>query len=168
MSYYDSQVAYFDRQISSNRQLIDDYNRQIKQVEDDVEDLQRIKIKVGTVDAAMATAVSGTSSKISNLPSLITNPFSFLKTSFFAGFIDAVNGSEHTKAKKGIENANTKIIKQISQLQSEIERLRSKIGMCNSNVNSFDRQKSNYIAAKEAAEREAAAKAASSMDSTKK
>ena len=85
-----------------------------------------------------------------------------------AGFIDAVNGSEHTKAKKGIENANTKIIKQISQLQSEIERLRSKIGMCNSNVNSFNRQKSNYIAAKEAAEREAAAKAASSMDSTKK
>ena len=168
MGYYDGQVAYFDNQIRSNRQLIDEYNHQIIKLEDDIEDLRRIKIKVDTVDSAMATAVSGTSSKISNLPSLITTPFSFLKTNFFAGFFDILNGSEHTKAKKGIESANTKIKNKISELQREIERLRYEIRKCNSNVNFLARQKGNYIAAKEAAEREAAAKAGSSMDSTKK
>lgn len=168
MSYYDGQVAYFDNQIRSNRQFIDEYNYQIKKIEDDIEDLRRIKNKVNNVDSAMTTAVDGTSSKISNLPALITNPFSFLKTNFFASFLDVLKGSEHTKAKRGIESANQKISNKIGELQREIERLRAEIGRCNSNVNFLTRQKGNYIADKEASEREAALKNACSTDSTKK
>lgn len=170
MSYYDSTVAYYDNQISGMNQRIAECNQKIKQLEDDIEDLGRVKNKVGHVDSTMTTAVDSTSRKISNLPSLITNPFSILKINFFVGFLDVVKGSEHSRAKKGIESAIAKIANKIRDLQKEIESLRSEIGRCNSNISSFARQRSNYISAKEAAEREAAvaAKKADSYNSAKK
>ncbi len=180
MSYYDNQVAYYDNQIHTSNQRIVECNQKIKQLEDDVEDLYRVKAKVVNVDSAMTIAADGTSSKISNLPSLITNPFSVLKTTFFSGFLDVVKGSEHSKAKRGIENATTKIANKIKELQREIESLKTEIGRCNSNVSSLTRQKSNYIvaaekkaaelAAKEAADRAAteAAKNTNSSNSSKK
>lgn len=159
MSYYDSTVASYDNQICNNNQRIAECSQRIRQLEDDIEDLGRIKAKVGNVDNAITMAAEVTSSKISNFPLLITNPFSILKTNFFSSFLDVVKGSEHVKAKKGIESVTIKISNKISELQREIENLRLEIGRCNSNVSSLICKKSNYIAAAEATEQEIAAEA---------
>lgn len=147
MSYYDSTVASYNNQIYSNNKRIDECIQRIRQLEDDIEDLQRVKTRVHGVDTAVTMATNGTAKKISNLPSAITNPFSVLKMNYFSSFLDVIKGNEHTRAQKGIESANAKINAQIGKLQREIESLRSEINRCNSNIRSLRWQRNNYIAA---------------------
>lgn len=108
MSYYDSKVASYDYQILTNNQRISECNQRIRQLEDGIEELKKVKIKVVNVDSAVTTAVGSTSRMLNSFPALITNPFSFLKMSFFSNILDVINGSEHNKAKKGIESALVK------------------------------------------------------------
>lgn len=147
MSYYDSTVASYDSQIGSNNTTIDNCYDRIRQLEDDIDELKKLKIKVGDVDEAVANAVSNTSNKINRLPSVIVNPFSFLKLNYFSNFFDVLNGPEHKNAKNSIDNAVKKIDKQISNCQTEIENLRGEITRCNNNIRTLTTQKNNYIAA---------------------
>lgn len=145
MSYYDSTVASYDTQINNNNQRIIEYNQRIRQLEDDIEDLNKVKIRVVDLDSALTTATEKTSRRINNLPALIINPFSFLKMNYFANFLDVIQGNDHKKAKNGIENALFKIDFKIKELKREIEELRAEINRCNSNIGLLTRQKSDYI-----------------------
>ncbi len=149
MSYYDSTVASYDTQINNHNQTISECYTKIKQCEDDIEELKRLKIKVDDVDSAVDTAVTATSNKIDNLPSVITNPFAFLKLNYFSTFLDTIRGSDHKRAKGGIESAVTKINNKIKELQNEIESLRSTITQCQNSITSLKQQKGSYITAKE-------------------
>ncbi len=149
MSYYDSTVASYNAQISNHNQTISECNVKIKKCEDDIEELRRLKAKMDGVDNAIDIAVAATSSKISNLPSLITNPFAFLKMNYFSSFLDLIKGSDHTKAKHGIGNAILKINNQIKESQNEINRLRFTITKCQVSIATLNQQKSSYISNKE-------------------
>ena len=62
MSYYDNTVASYDSQITNNYAQIDEYNSQIRQLEDDIEDLKQLNGRVKKVDEAVETATNNTSS----------------------------------------------------------------------------------------------------------
>lgn len=166
MSYYDSTVASYDNQVSSNHTRIAECSARIGQLEDDIAELRQLRGKVGKVDEAVETAASTTASKINKLPSVITNPFSVLKLSYFTSFLDVLKGSDRTRARNGISGAFAKIDAKVRELENEIQNLRNEIGRCNANILSLTQQKNNYISnmerkmAEEAAVREAAAQEA--------
>ena len=173
MSYYDSTVASYDSQINSNNVRISECNARIKQLEDDIAELRILRGRVTKVDDAVETATGNTSNKINNLPSVITNPFSFLKLNYFSSFLDVLRGSERNKARNSISGAFTKIDAKIRELENEIQNMRNEINRCNSNISSLSQQKRNYIsymerkiaeeAARKRAEEAAAAAAASAQ-----
>ena len=144
--YYDNTVASYDSQINSNQQRINECNNRIRELEDDIEELRRIKVKVIDVDNAVTIAVNNTSTKVTNLPSVIANPFSVLKLNYFSKILDVIQGIDRSNAKGGIDNATSKIDLKIREFQREIENLKYRITQCNSNINSLSRQKRNYIA----------------------
>ncbi len=178
MSYYDNTVASYDSQISSNNARIGECNARIRQLEDDIADLRHLRGRVTKVDDAVETAASNTSNKINNLPSVITNPFSFLKMNYFSSFLDVLKGSDRTKARNGISGAFSKIDAKIRELENEIQRMKDEIGRCNANISSLNQQKRNYISnmerkiAEEAAARrraeEAAAREAAAQEAARK
>lgn len=146
MGYYDSTVGWYDGQISNNRQTIVNCNNQIKACEDDVEELRRLKIRVGAVDSAVVTATKNSADKVNKLPMLISNPFSVLKMNFFSGFLDMIKGPEHMRARNAVGNAVEKIDTKIRELERKIDDLQDEIRRCNGNINSLTTQKRSYIA----------------------
>ena len=90
MGYYDGTVGWYDGQISNNRQTITNCNNQIRAYEDDIEELRRLKIRVGDVDTAVVSAVKNSSDKVNKLPAFVTNPFSILKLNFFSKMVDVI------------------------------------------------------------------------------
>ena len=162
MSYYDSTVANYDRQISSNNNSISTYTNKIKSLEDDIDELKKLRIRVGDVDDAVVAAASASENKVNNLPGLIMNPLSVLKTTFFSSFLDVVKGPEHTKARKGVESAFGKIDAKIKELQGNIEDLQAEIKQCNNTVKSLTNKRRKYIeeqTAKQEAENSSSAEA---------
>ncbi len=149
MSYYDNTIEFYDGQIHDNNQRIGECYQRIRKIEDDIEELRRIKKKVQHVDYAVVSAVDSTEKKLNGFPSLIVNPLALLKTSYFSNLFDVVKGNGHTRAKAGIESAIQKINVKIHELQGEIENLKLEIGRCNSNINNINSQKNLYIAARE-------------------
>lgn len=146
MGYYDGTVGWYDGQISNNRQTITNCNNQIKAYEDDIEELRRLKIRVGDVDTAVVSAANNSSDKVNKLPALITNPFSILKMNFFSSFLGVIKGPEHTRARNAVGNAVEKINSKISELEGKIGDLQGEISRCNGNINTLTTQRSNYIA----------------------
>lgn len=146
MGYYDGTVGWYDGQISNNRQIITNCNNQIMAFEDDIDELRRLKIRVGNVDSAVATAAKSSLDKVNKLPTFVSNPFSVLKMNFFSGFLGVIKGPEHDRARNSIESAIEKIDAKIRELQGKIEDLQGQIRQCNGNINSLTTRRSNYIA----------------------
>ena len=146
MGYYDGTVGWYDGQISNNRQTIINCNNQIMAFEDDIDELRRLKIRVGDVDSAVVAAAKNSSDKVNKLPALISNPFSILKMNFFSNFLGVIKGTEHNRARNSVGNAIEKIDTKIKELQGKIEDLQGQIRQCNGNINSLTTQRSNYIA----------------------
>lgn len=146
MGYYDGTVGWYDGQISNNRETITNCNNQIMAFEDDIDELRRLKIRVGDVDTAVVTAAKKSSDKVNKLPALISNPFSILKMNFFSNFLGVIKGPEHDRARKSVGSAIEKIDAKIKELQNKIEDLQGQIRQCNGNINSLTTQRNNYIA----------------------
>lgn len=146
MGYYDGTVGWYDTQISNNRQTITNCNNQIMALEDDIDDLRRLKTRVGDVDTAVVSAAKNSSDKVNKLPALIVNPFSILKMNFFSNFLGVIRGPEHDRARSSVGNAIDKIDAKIKELQGKIDDLQDEIRRCNGNINTLTTQRGNYIA----------------------
>lgn len=154
MSYYDSTVGWYDSQISSKRQTIASFNSQIMALEDDIEDLRRLKIRVGDVESAVTAAAKSSSDRVGKLPELVLNPRAILRISFFSQFIYVIKGPEHTRAKNAVGSAIEKINVQIEEFQNRIDNMQDSIRECNEAISSIAKQRSNYIAKAEASKAE--------------
>lgn len=148
MANYDSTIASYDNKINRNNQRINECNQIIRQLEDDIEELRRLRPKIINVENAVGAAARASAKKIAGLPAAIFNPLAVLKMNYFSGVLDAINGGERVKAQNAAENAKAKIDSKIRELQWEIENLRNEVRQCNSNINSLSRQKRIYISEK--------------------
>lgn len=148
MANYDSTIAFYDNKINRNNRRINECNQVIRRLEDDIEELRRLRPRIINVENAVATAANASAKKITRLPAAIFNPLAVLKMNYFTGVLDAINGGERVKAQNATENAKVKVDNKIRELQQEIENLRNEVRQCNSNINSLSRQKRIYISEK--------------------
>lgn len=133
-------ILYYQREINKLKSQINLNNQQIKNNENDISELNSLKIKMKSVNSALDDASSKTVNSINSLPSLILNPFAILKLNFFEEFINVVKGTEFNNAKMSVDNSIAKIDKQISDFNQQVENFKSSNAKCNNKIQYFRRQ----------------------------
>lgn len=135
----------YNSKILNNKNIINACNRTIKNLNDEIEELEVLKRKVVSLRDSVEEAANKTITKINDLPNIFAMTYSVLNVGFFSKITNVVKGSEYSKAYEHMGMALTDIQRKINELNSQIEKNRTTINQCNRNINNLKIQHKKNI-----------------------
>lgn len=160
-------VQYYDSQIAQNQNQIAVLQKEIADLENKISELKTLKSKLGSLTGNFCDAADQAyrkASALSHCQGLVT---AFIKSTFFGGLLDAIKGSDYSRTKSGLEDAQTITQNKINELQREIEQKQGEIRYCQSRISTLKNEKAAFQAA-EARKAEEAKKAAEAAKKAEK
>lgn len=125
--------------ISQNQQNINQYSAQIRQLQKDIEELQRAKGKICELQSSLATCKGTSAARLKSTVGL-NNVSHKIVSGFYDGMNDILTGQPYTKVDNGLGTAITKIVDEIARKQSQISGLQSNIDHCNAQIDNMNRE----------------------------
>ena len=148
----------YNYQISQNYAAIGNYQAQIRDLEEKIEKLNKVKTSLGNVSASLSDTASRAWNRVNGMTTLSGKVTSFLNISFFSDILNAIKGTEYAQAEEGVNTSAQIVADRIGEFQEEINRLNGQIRSCNSAISGLENEKKAYLAAEaQRAAQEAAA-----------
>ena len=134
----------FDNKIANNQNKIQECNKSIRELSDQIEDLQLAKRKVSDLNSTMGNAASRFIVKLHNFP-MITDSGMKKLPNFFAPILEMAKGSEYNRAKEQLESAILQIENKIKELSNSIQTHQKTISSCKNNITDVKMQKQKFL-----------------------
>ena len=128
--------------ISQNQQNIRQYNSQIAQLKNDIDELNRVKGKIVELQNTLADCKGASKAKLDSTTGL-NNVSHKILSGIYDGMGNLLTGHPYTKVHNGLESAITTITNEIAKKQAQISDL-------NSSIEADEAQKAQKAAAEKA------------------
>ena len=123
--------------ISQNQQNIRQYNSQIAQLKNDIDELNRVKGKIVELQNTLADCKGASKAKLDSTTGL-NNVSHKILSGIYDGMGNLLTGHPYTKVHNGLESAITTITNEIAKKQAQISDLNSSINNCNTQINNMN------------------------------
>lgn len=153
--------------ISQNQQNIRQYNSQIAQLKNDIDELNRVKGKIVELQNTLADCKGASKAKLDSTTGL-NNVSHKILSGIYDGMGNLLTGHPYTKVHNGLESAITTITNEIAKKQAQISDLNSCINNCNTQINNMNSEISRIEADEAQKAQKAAAEKAKTNTKPKK
>lgn len=153
--------------ISQNQQNIRQYNSQIAQLKNDIDELNRVKGKIVELQNTLADCKGASKAKLDSTTGL-NNVSHKILSGIYDGMGNLLTGHPYTKVHNGLESAITTITNEIAKKQAQISDLNSSINNCNTQINNMNSEISRIEADEAQKAQKAAAEKAKTNTKPKK
>lgn len=153
--------------ITQNQQNIRQYNSQIAQLKNDIDELNRVKGKIVELQNTLANCKGASKAKLDSTTGL-NNVSHKILSGIYDGMGNLLTGHPYTKVHNGLESAITTITNEIAKKQAQISDLNSSINNCNTQINNMNSEISRIEADEAQKAQKAAAEKAKTNTKPKK
>lgn len=139
----------FDAQIAGNRQAVAGFQQEIRQLEEQISELNSLKRDVLNMQDILHDTASRVESRVSGMTLLGgAVAAATLNINFFSKILGAARGQEYAAADNGLGMSQEIIQDKIDQLVNAIAEKQLAISSCNAKVSALQGEKAQYIQTK--------------------
>lgn len=134
-------MADFDGMISSQRAMIANLENEIGELQEKITELESLTGQFAEFQNKVFGSASNAANRIGRWGSLLR---STVKTTFFSDLLQAVQGSEYSRAINSLDSSQSKIAQKIEEFQREIQEKQASMNNCYNTISTLQAQKAEY------------------------